>query len=318
MDGRVVAHTDALALVEGVGLGNGGQQRPGVGVQGTPVQLLRGSHLHQTALVHHPDAVGEVLHHRQVVGDEQDGQIHLLLEAVEQVDHLGLDGHVQRADGLVGNDEGGVHHQRPGDAHPLALSAGKLMGIAGGVIPGQAHLVQDVVHPVKLLLFVGHAVDLQPLGNDLLDGHPGVQGGNGILEDHLHIPRQVPLVLLAHPAGNAPAVEVDLAAGGVVQADDGAARGGLAAAAFAHQAEGLPPVHLEGHVVHRLDHLLVHAGAGDKVILEVPHVQQRHIRLIRHGRPSLSCGQCAPAARRACPPLARARPAARWRQRACR
>ena len=43
--------------------------------------------------------------HGQVMGYEQIGELHLLLQVHEQVDDLGLDGNVQGADGLITDDE---------------------------------------------------------------------------------------------------------------------------------------------------------------------------------------------------------------------
>jgi hypothetical protein len=53
---------------------------------------------------------------------------HLLLQPHQQVDHRGLDGHVQRRYRLVGDDQVRVHRQRPGDGEALALAAGELVG----------------------------------------------------------------------------------------------------------------------------------------------------------------------------------------------
>ena len=49
----------------------------------------------------------------QVVGDEEVGQTELALESLEQVDDLGLDGDVEGAYRLVGDDEIGMEGQGP-------------------------------------------------------------------------------------------------------------------------------------------------------------------------------------------------------------
>ena len=66
----------------------------------------------------------------------------LLLELFKHIDDLGLDGHVQRGDGLVADNEVRVDRQGAGDADALALAAGKFVGVAGGVLAVQA----DVAH----------------------------------------------------------------------------------------------------------------------------------------------------------------------------
>ena len=57
--------------------------------------------LYQTPRVHHGHPVGGLGHHPQVVSDEQDRHTGLLLNALEQAQHLGLDGHIQGGGGLV-------------------------------------------------------------------------------------------------------------------------------------------------------------------------------------------------------------------------
>jgi hypothetical protein len=46
-----------------------------------------------------------VADHAEVVGDEDVGELELVLEVLEQVDDLGLDRDVQRGDRLVGDDQ---------------------------------------------------------------------------------------------------------------------------------------------------------------------------------------------------------------------
>ena len=60
------------------------------------------------AEVHHRDPVGDVPDHRQVVADEDVGDPQLLLQVVEQVEHLRLHRQVQRGDRLVADDDVGV------------------------------------------------------------------------------------------------------------------------------------------------------------------------------------------------------------------
>ena len=66
-------------------------------------------------------------HDVQVVRDEDVGQPELVLEVLEQVEDLRLDGHVERGHRLVADDQLRIHGQRPGDADPLALPAGELV-----------------------------------------------------------------------------------------------------------------------------------------------------------------------------------------------
>ncbi|KTF08073.1 hypothetical protein MGSAQ_000431 [marine sediment metagenome] len=55
------------------------------------------------------------------MADEQVGQVEILPQLNEQVQHLRLDRHVQRSDRFVADQEIGPHRQRAGDAHPRPL-----------------------------------------------------------------------------------------------------------------------------------------------------------------------------------------------------
>ena len=76
-----------------------------VGMQRRREQRRGRRHLDDAAQVHHHDPVGQMAHDAQVVADEQIGQAELLAQVHEQVQHLGLDRHVERGDGLVADEE---------------------------------------------------------------------------------------------------------------------------------------------------------------------------------------------------------------------
>jgi hypothetical protein len=57
------------------------------------------------------------------MADEEHGKAELLLQRGKKLQHLRLDGHIERRDGLVGDDEIRLRRERPGDADPLALPA---------------------------------------------------------------------------------------------------------------------------------------------------------------------------------------------------
>jgi hypothetical protein len=64
-------------------------------VQRRLVHRLARADLAEPAQVHDRDPVADLLDQRQVVGDEQVGQAELAAQLLEQVEHLGLDQHVQ-------------------------------------------------------------------------------------------------------------------------------------------------------------------------------------------------------------------------------
>ena len=125
-----------------LGPGHRGEQCPRVGVNGALEQGLAGGDLHQASRAHHRDAVGHVVHHREVVRDEDIGQAELALEVLQQVQHLGLHRDVERGHRLVADEELGLEGEGARNADALALSAGEAVRIAtqpAGIEPGEGH-----------------------------------------------------------------------------------------------------------------------------------------------------------------------------------
>ena len=123
----------ALPLQPGVRYRHGRKETAGIGMQWTGKKLLRGRQLQQLSQVQNPDAVAEVSHHRQVMGDKQHRQVQFVLQIFQQIDDLCLDGYVQCGNWLVGDQQPRLHHQRPGNADTLPLTTGKLVGIPLGI-----------------------------------------------------------------------------------------------------------------------------------------------------------------------------------------
>ena len=200
--------------------------------------------------------------------DEQVRQRVLLLKVAQQVQHLRADRHVQRADRLVGDDEFRLHHQRARNADALALTAGEFMGKAPGELGQQTHVAQcltDLLRPLALSVAAVNA-----LGHDVAHLGALVQRRHGILKDHLNLARQRAVERFGNLSADALAAVQDFALGGLTHADDGAADGGLSAAAFAHETEGLAAVNVKAHVVHRRERLAAAAEAHG----QMPDFQQ--------------------------------------------
>ena len=68
--------------------------------------------------------------HRQVMGNENIGQVHFFLQFKKQIHNLGLDGNVQGRDRLITNNQLRVLRNRTSDTYTLTLATGELMGIA--------------------------------------------------------------------------------------------------------------------------------------------------------------------------------------------
>jgi hypothetical protein len=151
------------------------------------VDVTRRAELHHVAEVHHRDAVADVLDHREVVGDEQVREAELLLEVLEEIEHLRLDRDVESRDRLVGDQQTRRGGQRTRDADALALAARELVRVAKRLLAGQADLLEarrrgprGPAREVRL----GHQ---QRLRHDVPDRPPRVERRVGILIDHLHL-----------------------------------------------------------------------------------------------------------------------------------
>ena len=120
-----------LSSAAGSGMGTAREQRLRVGVHGLAVERRVLGELDDASQVHDGHAVGDVAHDGEVVGDEQVGEPELALQLLQQVDDLRPDGDVEGADGLVADDEVGLHGERPGDADALALAAARTRAGSG-------------------------------------------------------------------------------------------------------------------------------------------------------------------------------------------
>src|SRR5205823_9031331 len=111
--------------------------------------------------------VAEVLDDREVVADEQVGQVEVALEVEEEVQDLALDRDIERGNGFVADDEVRRERERPGHADPLALAARELVRVAAGVVASQADDLEGIAGPLVALLAIGHALGQQALADDV-------------------------------------------------------------------------------------------------------------------------------------------------------
>ena len=89
--------------------------------------------LDDLARIHHRDPVAHLGHDAEVVRDEDQRHAGLALDVLEEVQVLGLDGHVEVRRRLVGDDHTRAAGQRDGADDALAHAA--------------AHLVWIISHP---------------------------------------------------------------------------------------------------------------------------------------------------------------------------
>jgi len=88
-------------------------------------------------------------------------QAKLGLQVGQQVEHLGLDGHIKRRNRLVGHHQFRLEHQRTGDRYALALAARKHMWVTVIVFGSQAHQGQHGTRLLGALRGLESGVDLE-------------------------------------------------------------------------------------------------------------------------------------------------------------
>ena len=92
-------------------------------MRGRPEDLAHRTLLDDGAAVHDGDAVGHLGDDAEIVGDEQQRQAVLGPQLAQQIQHLRLDGDVERRRRFVGDDERGMTGERDGDHHALPHAA---------------------------------------------------------------------------------------------------------------------------------------------------------------------------------------------------
>ena len=125
--GDLTGEENPLTLAVHSGLGNGScrDQCLRIGVQRLLIELLACGQLHELAQVHDCHLVGDVSDNREVMPDEDIGEIQLLLKLHHQPYNLRLNRYVQGRDDFVTDNEGGIHCQSSGNGDALPLAAGE-------------------------------------------------------------------------------------------------------------------------------------------------------------------------------------------------
>ena len=164
----------------------GRHQIPGVGMTRCRQHLRGRPALDDASEVHDRDAIAQVAHDLQVMGDEQQSEAHVAAQRRDQIEDLGLQRHVQGRCRLVGEHERRLEHDCARDGDALALSAAQLVRKARGVAGRETHRLEDLHDPVPARSPVSLAVDLERFGDQIPDAHAGIQRPPGVLEDHLH------------------------------------------------------------------------------------------------------------------------------------
>jgi hypothetical protein len=230
----------------------------------------------------HEHPVGDPADHGQVVGDEQQAGLRRGPDLPDQLQHLGLHGHVQRRRRLVGDQQLGLADQGHRDHDPLPHSARELVRIA--VVRPRRITQVDLFHggdrglPRRLTRTA--AVGPVGLGDLITDRVVRVQRRQRVLEDHRDPVTADPAQLTITAAdqlglpsrSEQPDRSADLR-GRRQQAHDRQRRHRLAGAGLADQAERLAARHREGQSVYHRGY----AAVGGRE----PYGQVRHLDQVR-------------------------------------
>ena len=139
-----------------------------------------------------------MLDHPQVMRDKQVGQMHLLLQLLQEIDDLRLNRNIQRRDRFVADDKLGTDTQRPGDADALPLTAAELMRVTAIMVLAQTDLTKQFDDPISFGLALGDFVNFQPFADDITDPHPRIERRIRILKNNLHLPPHIAQLALRH------------------------------------------------------------------------------------------------------------------------
>ena len=105
------------------------QQFARVGVAGRGEYRMRVAPFQHFAAAQHQQSLRIGAHQRQVVADQQQGQVLFAAQIVEQVQDVAGDARVERGSRFVGDQHARLRRQRQCDGDALALAAGKKMRV---------------------------------------------------------------------------------------------------------------------------------------------------------------------------------------------
>src|SRR5439155_10995000 len=125
-------------------------------------------------------------------------------------------------DRLVANDQLWRHRERAGDADPLPLAAGELVGIAAHVIGAEPDPLEQFDDPLlELAPVFRKLMNDQRFPDDRAHGHARIERGVWVLKYDLHVTAERPQ-RAAGQCRNIFAVEPDLSRSGFDEPQDAA------------------------------------------------------------------------------------------------
>ena len=211
------------------------------GVLGLGVDLVGGADLHDAALLHNGDPVGNGQGLLLVVGDVNGGDAQAALELFDDGAHLHPQLGVQVGKRLVHQKHAGLNDEGAGQGYTLLLAAGELVGLPVRQV-GDLHQLQSLGHPGADLI-LGNLSGLQAVGHIFADRQVGKNGV--VLEHHADIP------LMGGNVVDALFSEIEIAAFNGVKTGDHTQKCGLAAAGGAQKRKKLSLPDVQGNAVER-------------------------------------------------------------------
>ena len=145
--------------------------------------------LHHLTRVHDAHPVRHACRHAEIVGDQQHAHATLALDLRQQVQHLRLDGDVERRRRLIGDEQLRPPGERNGNHHALLHATRELKRIVAQAL----HRIRNADRLQQtagfgLGLRSAQAVSCQSLDNLRAHRHHRIQAGRRFLEDHADAP----------------------------------------------------------------------------------------------------------------------------------
>ena len=152
---------------------------------------------------------------------------------------------VQSGRGFVQEQQFGLPRQRPGQCHPLALTARNLVRFALGK-GGQLHKIKHLGHPSGAICLAHPLLMLQPIADVRLDRH--------MREDRIGLKHHVNRALPRGNARHVATIKEDLPCRRFLEPGKHAQQRGLAASRSAQKGKDLALSDGQGNILDRLKH----------------------------------------------------------------
>ncbi len=107
------------------------KQRLGIGMARGGKDAVRRATFKQLTGIHHLNAIRGFRYQCQIMRDQDQGHVAIVLQFQQQVDDLGLNGHVKGGGRFIGNQQARIARNCHRNHDTLAHPARKLMGIGG-------------------------------------------------------------------------------------------------------------------------------------------------------------------------------------------